>query len=77
MIRPRRFVYDAAENAVIEVVGDPLAPTFEQVHDRTENEYREQRSDRTAGAFRQATLERAARREFAHQRYGTESRWKE
>lgn len=79
MIRARTFVYDAQLDCVVEVLqGNLQAPSFGELHDRTKDENRKAtRTQRTADALRQVTLERAERREFAHKRYGTESRWRE
>ena len=74
MIRPRRFVFDGER--VVEVSAPPIAPSFGELHDRTRQEYNGDRQAK-AGSLRQATLERAERREFAHKTYGTESRWRE
>ena len=79
MIRARTFVYDAQLDCVVELLeGSVIAPSFGELHDRTKDENRKAtRTQRTADALRQVTLERASRREFAHQRYGTESRWRD
>lgn len=78
MIRARRFVYDAEADVVLEVGSTRIAPSFEQLHDRIKDENRKvSRTQRTADALRQITLERAERREFAHNKYGDERRWKE
>lgn len=75
MIRTRRFVYDAEADAVVEVAGEIIAPTFGELHDRTRQEYNGNREGK-ANDLRQATLERSERREAAHRKYGDESRWR-
>lgn len=77
MIRARRFVYNAEADVVEEVGTSPLVPTFSEQYDRAKAENAERRSPATGHALKQAALERAERREFAHTRYGTESRWRE
>lgn len=79
MIRPRRFVYNEQADCVEEVPEqhvEPIAPIFGEVHDRARQEYNSDRESKAA-TLRAATLERAERREFAHKKYGTESRWRD
>ena len=79
MIRPRRFVYNAAADCIEEVPSEhvePIAPIFGELHDRARQEYNGNREGK-ADTLRQATLERAERREFAHTKYGDERRWRE
>ena len=75
MIRTRRYVYNAEADCVEEVVGEIIAPTFGELHDRARQEYNGNREAK-ASELRQATLERSERREAAHRKYGDESRWR-
>jgi hypothetical protein len=74
----RRFVYDAASDQVVEVgeirSSTSAADRYEEAADRK----RRLSDDARAGRhLREASIERADRREFALKKYGTESRWTE
>lgn len=75
----RRYVYDPASGAVIEIGEVRHAPTAAARDALARGDYDAQfnryASPRAGEQLRAAALERADRREFAARRYGDERRW--
>jgi hypothetical protein len=74
----RRFVYDTRLGAVVEL-GQHVITTTPPGDRYTDAKMQHQQSpnESTGLNLRNAALERAERRVFAHKRYGSESRWRE
>jgi hypothetical protein len=75
----RRFVYDPALDAVVELL-DPVrvGQSAGQRYAEVEGEYRSTPQldrDAVGRRLRNEALDRADRREFSHKRYGDEGRW--
>lgn len=74
----RRFIYDSRLGAVVELgqhvhlVTDPG-----DVYDGAKQQHRISQDESAGTQLRNAALERADRRVFAHKRYGDERRWRE
>lgn len=74
----RRFVYDSRLGAVVELgqhnvqAVQPMA-----AYKDAEGQWKQRQDESTGLGLRNAALERAERRQFAHKRYGDESRWTE
>jgi hypothetical protein len=77
----RRFIFDPATNAVVEIGLVRSAPDGRTRYADAHATYREtvnrDPSEEAGARFRAATLERSDRREFAHRRYGNEHRWRD
>lgn len=77
----RRYIYDPATDAVVEIGDVRSIPTGAQRYALTASEYEAQvnryASPRAAEQLRAAALERADRREHAVRRYGDERRWRD
>jgi hypothetical protein len=71
----RRYIYDPQQDRVVEV-GEVKMFRGLAYEDVIET-HKENRTEQTGAAVRQAALERSERREFAHKRYGDERRWAE
>jgi len=74
----RRFIYDTRLKAVVEVeprIGLPIQPLAS--YQDAEGGWRQRQDESTGKGLRNAALERAERRVFAHKRYGDEGRWTE
>ena len=72
----RRYVWDEQAEKLIEIGTVREPPSGAQLYERAQGEYSENREG-NAKAMRQAALERAERREFAHKKFGDERRWRE
>ena len=74
----RRFVFDAQLGAVVELLGSrksTVSPGDRYAEAKGEFTLKQ---DESAGTqIREAALERADRRVFAHKRFGDERRWRE
>jgi hypothetical protein len=73
----RRFVFDPKSNAVVEVglVRDTVAPLA--AYEDSLGSWKHRPDEGTGLGLRNAALERADRRVFAHRKLGSESRWAE
>lgn len=74
----RRFIFDSQLGAVVELgqhVHRTLSPGDRDAE--ASEAYRASQNESTGSQLRRAALERAERRQWAHKRYGTESRWRE
>jgi len=71
----RRFIYDPEQDRVVDV-GE--AKTFRGLaYEIVVEEHKSRRDQRSGAAVKQAALERAERREWSHNKFGTENRWTE
>jgi hypothetical protein len=76
----RRFVYDAALDAVVELGELRSSLSADERYAQVENDYRstpQLERDALGRRLRNEALERADRRVFAHKRLGDEKRWTE
>lgn len=76
----RRFIYDPKQERVIEVDGAGWEVPPALRYRETEAQYRASDSDRRSAEgqrLKEASLERADRREWAHKRFADERRWTE
>ena len=76
----RRYVFDAATESVVEVGvvrGPGLTPldAYTEVAGQYEIDFNRNPTD--GRVLREAALERASRRVWAHNKFGSESRWAE
>jgi len=73
----RRFVFDPQQDRVVEIqCNERQAPDARERYENALGEYSENRQGKGA-ALKQAALDRAERREFAHKKFGDERRWRE
>jgi hypothetical protein len=74
----RRFVYDSRLGAVVEL-GQHNVKTTEPTaaYADAEGQWKQRPAEDTGLNIRNAALERAERRVFAHRKYGDEGRWTE
>jgi hypothetical protein len=76
----RRYVYDAAADCVVEVGvvrGPGLSPLDRYTEVAGQHEYEFNRNPGDGKSLIAASLARAERREWAHKKFGSESRWAE
>jgi len=75
-VNAQRFVYDPISDTVVPAGAVRTQVGAGEQYRDTLNEYRGNPSAHSQD-LRNATLERASRREFSHKRLGSEQRWQE
>ena len=74
----RRFIFDAQLGAVVELLGSRKSTVSPGDRYADANEgFKAKQDESTGQQLRDAALERADRRVFAHKRYGDEHRWRQ
>lgn len=74
----RRFIFDARLGSVVELGQYSVQTTTPSAaYEDALKQHRSRRDESAGQALRNAALERAERRVFAHKRYGNEHRWVE
>jgi len=74
----RRFVFDAQLGAVVELLGSRKSTVAAgDLYEGANADFKSSPDEATGARMREAALERADRRVWAHKRLGNEHRWRE
>lgn len=78
-MRARRFVFDGEAVVEVGVSKSGVDPRVQYAEDRKAYNHQQntEASPEAGQRFREQTLARAERREWAHKRFGSERRWAE